>query len=82
MPRVILFFLFGLQLLTVPVAAQRNIKDSLNSLLKTQLTPIAKIDVLNQLAYQYYDYNDSLALNYADEALRLAKQVNYPKGMK
>jgi tetratricopeptide (TPR) repeat protein len=80
--RTIIFFLFGLLLLTAPGIAQRNTKDSLSSLLKTQLTPIDRIEVLNQLAYQYYDYNDSLALNYSQEALRLAQQANYPKGLK
>ncbi len=62
--------------------AQKNIKDSLSSLLKTNITPIHRVDVLNQLAYQYYDFNDTLAFNFAVEALRLAEQNHYAKGVK
>lgn len=38
--------------------------------------------MLNQLAYQYYDYNDSLAFFYANEALRLGQAASYPQGVK
>jgi len=82
MRRVILCFLFGQLLLTAPGVAQRNTKDSLTSLLRTPLKSMDRVDVLNQLAYQYYDDNDSLALNYAHQALRLAQQINHAKGIK
>ena len=74
----ILFFL----LLTGQLYGQREVKDSLEVLLKTKLDTPARVDVLNQLAYQYYDFNDSIAFEYAHEALRIALQDNYKKGVK
>ena len=74
----ILFFL----LLTGQLYGQREVKDSLEVLLKTKLDIPARVDVLNQLAYQYYDFNDSIAFEYAHEALRIALQDNYKKGVK
>ena len=61
---------------------QRDVKDSLELLLKNQLDAHTRVDVLNQLAYQYYDFNDSIGLACASEALALALQQNYKKGIK
>jgi len=69
-------------ILVLPVASQPDVKDSLEALLKSKLTERERVGVLNQLAYQYYDFNDSLALNYAHESLRLGQSINYPKGIK
>ncbi len=80
--RKVIFFLIPWLVLIAPVAAQQHIKDSLETLLKTKLGNNARIDALNQLAYQYYDFNDSLAFTYAHEALQLGQSVNYPKGIK
>ncbi len=63
--------------------AQPNVKDSLKVVLQNpRLATNLRVDALNQLAYQYFDFNDSLASTYANEALVLAKQTNYLKGLK
>jgi len=64
------------------LVAQHRAKDSLAALLKTKLTPESRVDVLNQLSYQYYDFNDTLASQFAAEAQRLAEKSNYFKGLK
>lgn len=74
----LLFFV----LLAVQLYGQRDVKDSLELLLKSKLEAEARVDILNQLSYQYYDFNDSLAFLFAREALALARQENYKKGMK
>ncbi len=62
--------------------AQRAIKDSLENLLKANTDNITRVELFSQLAYQYYDFNDSLAIRYSQEALALAKKINYLKGIK
>ena len=75
-------FISCLLLLAGQSYGQRDIKDSLEVLLKLKLKPQERIDVLNQLSYQYYDFNDSIALQHAREALALARQEDYEKGLK
>ena len=67
---------------TLPLLGQPNAKDSLTALLRTKLSPTNRVDVLNQLSYQYYDFNDTVASHFAAEALKLAVQNNYLKGLK
>ena len=74
----ILYFL----LLVGQLYGQRDVKDSLEALLKTKLDVRARVDVLNQMAYQYYDFNDSIAFGHAGEALALGLRANYKKGIK
>ncbi len=74
----ILYFL----LLVGQLYGQRDVKDSLEALLKTKLDVRARVDVLNQMAYQYYDFNDSIAFGHACEALALGLRANYKKGIK
>lgn len=63
--------------------AQPDTKDSLKVALQNPSLPaFQRVDALNQLAYQFYDYNDSLASTYANEALMLAKKSAYDKGLK
>lgn len=77
------FLLIVCALAALPeVKGQPAIKDSLENLLKREISTTAKVDVLNLLAYQYYDYNDSIASNYAHNALSLAKKIRYSKGLK
>jgi tetratricopeptide (TPR) repeat protein len=64
------------------VKGQPAVKDSLKNLLKLKISTPVKVDVLNLLAYQYYDYNDSIASNYAQTAVNLAKEIGYLKGLK
>lgn len=74
----VLFFL----LLVGQLCGQHDVKDSLEVLLKTQLDARTRVDVLNQLSYQYYDFNDSIAFSHARSALALALKQNYKKGIK
>ncbi len=63
--------------------AQPDTKGSLKVALQNPRLPaFQRVDALNQLAYQFYDYNDSLASTYANEALMLAKKSAYDKGLK
>ena len=64
------------------VIAQRELKDSLIQLLKDGVTGAAKVDALNGLAYQFYDYDDSVAFIYATQALNEATAIQYKKGIK
>lgn len=69
--------LFGMS-----AGAQRPVKDSLANLLKNKLPDKDRVNVLNQLSYQYYDFNDSLASEYAEKAFLLAKKIKYQRGLK
>jgi signal transduction histidine kinase len=62
--------------------AQPTVKDSLKSLLDSGITGEQKVDALNELAYQYFDFNDSIAAVYANLALDEATKINYAKGIK
>ncbi|MFN7494695.1 MAG: tetratricopeptide repeat protein [Cyclobacteriaceae bacterium] len=76
-----LFYLVVLH--TTTLCAQPDTKDSLKMVLQNPgLTVPQRVDALNQLAYQYYDFDDSLASTYANEALLLAQKANYAKGLK
>lgn len=81
--KLIVWLFLAVILQAITLYAQPDTKDSLKMILKTsKLTISQRVDALNQLAYQYYDFDDSLAFNYAREALLLAKQSNYAKGLK
>jgi PAS domain S-box-containing protein len=62
--------------------SQGRIVDSLKLVLKSKLTDHQKADVLNELSYNNYDVNDTLAFEYAKQALALSIQTNYPLGEK
>ena len=62
--------------------AQRDVKDSLTALLNSGIQAEKRVDVLNELSYQYYDFNDSLAFEFANQALTEATKINYLKGVK
>jgi signal transduction histidine kinase len=69
-------------LLVNTAIGQTNIKDSLQQILLYGKDDQQRVDVLNSLAYQYYDFQDTLALQYAERALELAKKLNYLAGQK
>ena len=81
MPRWLLLSSF-IVFASLQVIAQRQLKDSLIQLLEDGVTGTAKVDALNGLAYQFYDYDDSIASIYAAQALSEATAINYPKGRK
>lgn len=69
-------------LFACPVFAQNQFIDSLQRVLLTELSVRQKIDVRNQLAFEYYDINDSLALNHARQALKESISSRYAAGEK
>lgn len=74
--------LFSILYLGIPTLGQKNAIDSLEKKLANKLTSRERVDVLNQLAYEYYDFRDTVAMDYAQEALKLSKQAKYTKGIK
>ncbi|MBL7856459.1 MAG: tetratricopeptide repeat protein [Cyclobacteriaceae bacterium] len=65
-----------------PAHCQQSAIDSLEKLLQSKLNNLERVDVLNQLAYAYYDRDDSLAMRYAKRALQEAGSANYLSGKK
>jgi signal transduction histidine kinase len=80
----LVFILIALRLLCQGEIAfgQTQEIDSLQRLLKTNLDERARIDIINQLAYQHFDMNDSLAMVYAQQALDASRKNKYPAGEK
>lgn len=78
-----LFLLFaGIFFLIEATLAQRNVKDSLISLLDSTPRGEQRVDILNELSFQFYDFNDSIGYFYANQALTEATQIKYLKGIK
>ncbi|MFM9836700.1 MAG: ATP-binding protein [Cyclobacteriaceae bacterium] len=75
----ILFLLF---ILSMPLQGQNRVLDSLAARLKSNISKQQRVDVLNELSYNNYDVNDTLAFEYAKQALALSIQTNYPLGEK
>ena len=83
-PKVIIlafFCLIGIRSISAPNAIQfRNpIIDSLQVVLNIAKDS-SKVDVLNQIANNYYFYKPSQAIPYANQALKLAQKLKYVKG--
>ncbi len=77
-------FVFALFLLFVPlsgVAQTQEKKDSLFAKLKNVRSDVERIDILNELSYAHYDFDDSIGFYYGREALSLAQKTDYPKGL-
>lgn len=72
-----LFFFFALT-----SHAQLQLADSLKRALEAEKNSAVRVDLLNAIAYAYYDYDDSLAMAYAEKALDLAEVANNSKGLK
>jgi PAS domain S-box-containing protein len=77
-----LFLFFPFLLVAFLSVAQQDILDSLEAKLKSRLDSRTRVDVLNQLAYNNFDVNDTLAFEYAKQALALSIKTNYPLGEK
>ncbi len=59
---------------------KRNI-DSLNQVLRTALTDIERVDVLNALASEYNSTDSTLTAFYTSKAISLAEEIGYVKGL-
>lgn len=64
--------------LGVPGMAQK-LTDSLESKLRGASNE-QRVDLLNQLTYEFISVDNTKAVNYNDEAVQLSRKINYPKG--
>ncbi|MFN3841173.1 MAG: hypothetical protein ACK4RF_10755, partial [Cyclobacteriaceae bacterium] len=69
-------------LLANGLGAQTPVADSLRTMLTIERDPQKRVDILCDIAYELYDFDDSLALEFAEKALRQALSLNYQKGIK
>ncbi|WP_299455544.1 transcriptional regulator [uncultured Microscilla sp.] len=67
--------------LTYQAKAQTSIKDSLQKLLKTNLTDKKRVDTYNLLAKQYQRADSLKVTQFSTKAISLAQQINYPEGI-
>ncbi len=76
----LLIFIQGLQVLAqVPNITDQKIVDSLNKVLHSS-RGAAKVDVLNLLSFQLGPRTFDSSLSFANDALRLSRQIGYTKG--
>ncbi len=61
---------------------QKSVRDSLLVALSLETDPARKADLLNDLAFEFFDFNDTLATSYATEALEVSTDARYTKGIK
>jgi len=59
-----------------------QVKDSLKQKLENASPDPDRIKILNALAYEYYDFDDSIGFSYARKALALATRLNDSEGLK
>lgn len=79
-----LLFLIAFSHILLPVIGkgQNQILDSLQAVLRTAKEDTTKVNTLNELSWQHKDLGDyDVALKYADEAMLIAKQINYTIGI-
>lgn len=60
-------------------AAQSNITDSLERKLP-QTAGEARVDILNQLTYEFITHDNAKVVRYGNEAIRISRQIGYTKG--
>ena len=70
-----------LLLSTLQSMSQRKEIDSLSRLLQTPVEGTLNVDILNELAYQFVSVNADTAILYAGNALEMAEQLDYKKGI-
>lgn len=76
------FAAFLLALTSFASFAQNQKKDSLENALKHVQDIKQKVDILLALAYENYDFNDTLGFQYSNQALQLAKKIRYAQAIK
>ncbi len=77
-----LFVLFCVVVSSHTICGQtQRAKDSLINKLNSAKSAAEKIDILNALAYEHYDFDDSTGFYYARQALALAKKTEYKTGL-
>ena len=74
-------FILFLLLNCVSLYSRGQNKDSLEFLLKTNLSDTSRIKNLNQLGYIYLNIDSAKAVNYLSDALQMARKTKYKKGI-
>jgi len=67
-------------LLFLRVTAQKNTVDSLHQLLATTKEDTIKVNLLNQLSWNFSETNPDSNLFYGNQALELARNIHYTEG--
>src|SRR5690349_19590311 len=60
-------------------AAQSKITDSLEKQL-SQAAGEERVNILNQLTYEFITHDNAKVVRYGDEAIRVSRQIGYTKG--
>src|SRR5688572_6132104 len=63
-------------------AGQDRIIDSLTNALNGSGDNTQRVDILNELAFSFYDHNSEKAFEYASKAYDLANEIKYLKGIR
>src|SRR5687767_2446171 len=63
-------------------SGQQQSIDSLSNALRNSSDKTQKTDILNELAFSYFDYNSEKGLEYASQAYDLASEIKYLKGLR
>ena len=79
--RTIFFVLVFLILSTILFAQNQKTIDSLQNILKTNISAKEQVDVLNQIALSYQDKDINSLEEYGKKALEKAQEIFYIKGM-
>ena len=77
--RKLIIWVCAVGFLTSKVSAQTPLTDSLEQALKSAKNE-TRVDLLNQLTYEFITQDNEKVVHYNNEALRLSEQINYKKG--
>lgn len=81
MCRIRLIFLFGIVGMGSSICASgQTIIDSIQKALQADQSGITRVDLLNDLAWEYLEVDPAQGLQYAHKALKLSKEIRYYDG--
>ena len=75
-----LFFLFMI-FISLNGYAQNSKTDSLKALVQTTVADTAKVNLLNSISYNLFTSAPAEAIDYGKQALKLAEEINFKKGV-
>jgi signal transduction histidine kinase len=64
------------------VFGQQRVIDSLAGVLESTPDKQKRVDILNEITFAYFDYNNEAGFDYASQAYDLALEINYEKGLR
>ena len=76
---LVIFLICNFQLLIV--SAQTHEIDSLKNLLENAKQDTVKINLMNELAFEFMNTDSALTIKYAKQAKQLAEKIDYKKGI-